>query len=67
VFDDFRFHMTLTGPVEPARQESVVAWLRKNLGAIEGRPMPVDSIALMHQPNMDTPFHVVTTATLAAH
>jgi putative phosphonate metabolism protein len=65
VFEDFRFHMTLTGAVAPARQESVLAALRAKLGAIEGRPLAVDRIALVHQPYLDAPFRLVTSAQLA--
>ena len=65
VFEDFRFHMTLTGAVAPACQESVLACLQTELAAIEGRPLAVDRIALVHQPDPDSPFHLVTSAQLS--
>ncbi|MCL2428733.1 MAG: DUF1045 domain-containing protein [Alphaproteobacteria bacterium] len=64
-FEDFRFHMTLTGAVAPACQESVLACLQTELAAIEGRPLAVDRIALVHQPDPDSPFHLVTSAQLS--
>ncbi len=66
VFDDFRFHMTLTGPLAPERQEPVLACLRGALAAVDGRPLAVDRIALLCQPDRDTPFHLVASAPLAA-
>jgi putative phosphonate metabolism protein len=66
VFDDFRFHMTLTGRIAPACQEAVLACLRRSLGAIEGRPLAVDRVALLCQPDRNTPFHFVASAPLPA-
>jgi putative phosphonate metabolism protein len=66
VFQDFRFHMTLTGPIAPAAQDAVLACLRDRLGAVEGRPLLVDRVALLCQPDRDTPFHHVASAPLAA-
>jgi putative phosphonate metabolism protein len=64
VFADFRFHMTLTGRIAPARQETVLASLRQSLGAIEGRPLAVDRVALLCQPDENIPFHLITSAPL---
>jgi putative phosphonate metabolism protein len=66
VFDDFRFHMTLTGKMAPARQDPVLACLREKLGAIVGRPLAVDRVALLRQPDRNTPFHLVANAPLSA-
>lgn len=65
VFEDFRFHMTLAGPVAPALQAAVLACLRDRLRAVEGRPLAVDRIALLRQPDRDTPFRLVASAALA--
>jgi putative phosphonate metabolism protein len=67
VFEDFRFHLTLTGPIAPAAQAAVLACLRGKLGAIEGRPLPVDRVALLCQPDGDTPFRLIASALLPAH
>jgi putative phosphonate metabolism protein len=66
VFDDFRFHMTLTGKITPACQEPVLTCLRNRLSAIEGRPLAVDRVALLCQSDRDTPFHLVASAPLSA-
>jgi putative phosphonate metabolism protein len=66
VFEDFRFHMTLTGRIAPAHQETVLACLRQSLGGIEGRPLAVDRVALLRQPDGNTPFHLVASAPLPA-
>jgi putative phosphonate metabolism protein len=66
VFDDFRFHMSLSGPIAADRQEAVLICLRGRLVAIEGRPLAVDRVALLCQPDRDTPFHLVASAPLSA-
>jgi putative phosphonate metabolism protein len=66
VFDDFRFHMTLTGRIAPASHDPVLACLRDTLGAIEGHALAVDRVALLCQPERDTPFHLVASAPLSA-
>jgi putative phosphonate metabolism protein len=50
VFAEFRFHMTLTGPVPEDRQAAVDAILRDRFAAFIGKPLPVEAIALFHQP-----------------
>ena len=50
VFEDFRFHMTLSGPLrEPDRARFVAAMA--DLYAPLARPLAVDSVALFGQPN----------------
>jgi putative phosphonate metabolism protein len=66
VFEDFRFHMTLTGSIAPPGREAVLACLRWSLGAIEGRPLAVDRVALLCQPDRNTPFHLLASAPLPA-
>jgi putative phosphonate metabolism protein len=66
VFEDFRFHMTLTGPIAPASEEAVLLCLRDKLAAIEGREMQVDRIALLCQPDPGAPFHLVASVPLPA-
>lgn len=38
VFDDFRFHMTLTGALAVAQRERIIALLRKRLMDVTRRP-----------------------------
>jgi len=64
VFEDFRFHMTLTGPLAAPCRESVLSCLRDSLAAVAGTPVAVDRIALMRQGGVDTRFRVVASALL---
>jgi putative phosphonate metabolism protein len=66
VFDDFRFHMTLTGPIAAASEKTVLACLRDKFAGIEGRPLHVDRVALLRQPDQNTPFHLVASVPLQA-
>lgn len=58
VFDEFRFHMTLTGPVASARSDDVHAALERHFGPFIGQSLHVESCALFVQPEPDAPFHV---------
>jgi hypothetical protein len=66
VFEDFRFHMTLAGPIAPAFRDTVLLCLHDKLMAIEGREMQVDRIALLCQPDPGTPFHLVASVPFSA-
>jgi putative phosphonate metabolism protein len=66
VFEDFRFHMTLTGSIAPACQDTVLTFLHDRFHATEGKPMLVDRVALLCQPERNTPFHLVASAPLSA-
>lgn len=58
VLDDFRFHMTLTGPVAAERTEAVAALLRERFGAFDGAPLAIDSLAVFVEPSPGAPFKV---------
>ena len=64
VFDEFRFHMTLTGPVDDAdadRLEPVLAdWFEECLQA----PRRITTISLCGDPGGGAPFQIVDTAPL---
>jgi hypothetical protein len=50
VFDEFRFHMTLTGPLPEGRGRDIVARLSQALdAAIGARPIVVDRLVLLRQ------------------
>ncbi len=58
VFEDFQFHLSLTGALEPG----LSATLRPALEALYmplQAPLPVDAIAIFHQPDRQSPFHVL--------
>jgi putative phosphonate metabolism protein len=59
VFETFRFHMTLTGRIAPADAPKVLAYLGQKLCGIEGKPMPIDRIALLCQPSAEAPFRLI--------
>ena len=56
VFEEFRFHMTLTGPInDEAARERLVESLRAMAGKAAG-PLEVDAVAIYEQPAPDAPF-----------
>mgnify|MGYP000887697251 CR=1 FL=1 len=59
VFDDFRFHMTLTGPVPAPRRDAVRDALAARLDAL-AETVAVDAITLAVQPSRGEPFRVLS-------
>lgn len=64
VMQAFRFHMTLTGRLEPAEREAVRTWLAPRLAPFCAAPLPVEAIALYRQPAPDAPFTLEATLPL---
>ena len=61
VFEDFRFHMTLTGRVEPERRASVVSFLHTRFATICGdEPLSINTIALLRQDRPHERFRVIS-------
>lgn len=58
VFEDFRFHMTLTGSLPEVRREPVRAGLAAFVEAM-ARPLAVDAIAIFRQDARSAPFRIV--------
>jgi putative phosphonate metabolism protein len=58
VFDDFQFHMPLTGALEPADRHRIEPVLQELLAAVPLR-LTVDALALFEQPDTETRFTVV--------
>lgn len=58
VFDEFRFHMTLTGPVADEDAAAVEARLQERFAPALGRPLAIDGLALFVEPRPGEPFHV---------
>jgi putative phosphonate metabolism protein len=66
VLEEFRFHMTLTGRIDPDRAAKVRALLREAFAAACGsHPIALDQLALVRQDHPDAPFRVVAQAGLA--
>jgi putative phosphonate metabolism protein len=67
VFDDFRFHMTLTGPIDAGRQGAIITLLQGRFNRINGsRSLPITHVALVRQDGPSTPFRVVYQVELTA-
>jgi len=65
VFEEFRFHMTLAGRIEPARRTAIHALLQAEFLRLHGHgPIRIDQLALMRQEHPDAPFRVVGHARL---
>lgn len=58
VFDDFRFHMTLTGPVPRLEREHVAAVLDHYFGPLATAPLAIDHLALFIEPEPYAPLVV---------
>jgi putative phosphonate metabolism protein len=59
VFDQFRFHMTLTGPLEEPERRHVRAILEHAFDPFLAEPVPIDQLALFTQTHRVAPFRVV--------
>ncbi len=59
VMEDFRFHMTLTGRLDPARRKPVMAILRDRFAAIHLKALAIDRIALFRQDHDDSRFRII--------
>lgn len=57
VRDDFRFHMTLTGPV-PGPADALRDALDAHFAEVLGRPLPLDGLGLFVEPAPGAPFRV---------
>lgn len=57
VRDEFRFHMTLTGPV-PEGADGVERDIAAHFAILLGRPLPLDGLALFVEPAPGAPFRV---------
>jgi putative phosphonate metabolism protein len=59
VMEDFRFHMTLTGRLETARREDVLAMLRRSFSTIKLKTLQVDRLALFRQDDASARFRII--------
>ncbi|EJN03911.1 DUF1045 domain-containing protein [Phyllobacterium sp. YR531] len=58
VFDDFRFHMTLTNPVAEPEQERISQMLSEFLEPVLEEPVEINNIALFTEAEPGAPFEV---------
>jgi putative phosphonate metabolism protein len=59
VFEEFRFHMTLTGRLGAERREPVLTMLRNRFSALGLNTLSIDRMALFRQDNADCRFRIV--------
>ena len=59
VMEEFRFHMTLTGPLAAERREPVLMMLRNSFSATGLTMLAIDRIAVFRQENADSRFLIV--------
>lgn len=55
---DFRFHITLTGPLPGLDQARAEANLRDRFSDVLARPVFIDALSLFIEPDAGSPFHV---------
>lgn len=65
VFDEFRFHMTLTGPVAPKDQPRIRDLLAERFAPFIDRPLPVAHLGLSVEPARGAPFAIARLAALS--
>lgn len=58
VMDEFRFHMTLTGPVESDLAPAVDAELKRRFSSQDSQPLAIDGLALFIEARRGEPFTV---------
>lgn len=59
VFDEFRFHVTLTGPVEPARHPGLIDGLSYRLTDVLSEPFEIRDLCVFGEPSDGSPFRLV--------
>lgn len=59
VFDEFRFHLTLTGQLGDDDRARVAAALAPHVAPLCAAPLPVGSVCLYRQMDRETPFTVI--------
>ncbi|MCO6184634.1 DUF1045 domain-containing protein [Rhizobium sp. L1K21] len=59
VFEDFRFHMTLTGKVPEEKRDEMRDRLEKQFGAFVGNPLRISHLALFCEPTRGASFDVL--------
>ncbi len=65
VMEEFRFHLTLTGPIVDATDRAAVLDALRDLCApVCATPPPLDALALFHQPDWNAPFRLVARSPL---
>jgi len=56
VLDQFRFHMTLTGPIDELERDYVAETLDRHFGTLADEPLCISQVALFVEPEPNAPF-----------
>lgn len=67
VFEEFRFHMTLTGPVPVEEQEHVSMVLAGYFGSLLDAPLCISQLALFTEPEPYAPLRVYSAHPFSSH
>ena len=65
VFEEFRFHMTLTGQVDPADQPAMRHAIEQHFAGLVPAPRPIEHLALFVEPERGAPFRLIHIVPLA--
>ena len=60
VFEEFRFHMTLTGRIPAAEAERMQQAIEEFFGPLLLQPLQVSTLALFAEPEAGAPFHIMS-------
>ena len=58
VFDEFRFHMTLSGALSKAEAKALHSDLKSTFAAFDGETLAIDQLAIFVEPEPEAPFRV---------
>jgi putative phosphonate metabolism protein len=58
VFDQFRFHMTLTGPIDHLERDHVMTVLARHFGKLAAGPLHIGQLVVAVEPEPNAPFIV---------
>jgi len=58
-FDEFRFHLTLTGRLPAAERQQIIDALSPLVDALNAEPLLLDALSIYRQPAWDAPFVVM--------
>jgi putative phosphonate metabolism protein len=64
VMDEFRFHLTLTGPVDDADSSRVEEAINTHFEAFLDKPLPIETLGLFAEQERGGPFSVLRVASL---
>jgi hypothetical protein len=65
VFEEFRFHMTLTAEVDPADQPAIRHAIEQHFADLVPAPRPIDHLALFVESERGAPFRLMSLVQLA--